>query len=210
MAGTPEPVRALTTTSRRCKSTTTRPVPDSLMAGKRFAFMDSFTKDKPKLLGTTPYIQAIWPERRLGIGVAAAYRQYLRRDRLPEGRRRREFNPAPLSVSSTPARRALAAPAWAHGSLTVSAANPTICPGLSCCNPVRAALAGRGLWASGFLPSAFQGVPFRSGGDPILDLRVRKVSRAEAQRETIQTIRDLNLQPGRIRRSRDLHPRLIL
>ena len=25
-------------------------VPDSLMAGKRFAFMDSFTKDKPKLL----------------------------------------------------------------------------------------------------------------------------------------------------------------
>src|SRR5215470_12171542 len=27
-------------------------VPDSLMAGKRFAFMDSFTKEKPKLLGT--------------------------------------------------------------------------------------------------------------------------------------------------------------
>src|SRR5438270_7187854 len=25
-----------------------QPVPDSLMAGKRFAFMDSFTKDKPK------------------------------------------------------------------------------------------------------------------------------------------------------------------
>src|SRR6266853_226033 len=28
-------------------------VPDSMMAGKRFAFMDSFTKDKPKLLGTS-------------------------------------------------------------------------------------------------------------------------------------------------------------
>src|SRR5580704_7490521 len=28
-------------------------VPDSLMTGKRFAFMDSFTKDKPKLLGTS-------------------------------------------------------------------------------------------------------------------------------------------------------------
>src|SRR5579871_4349506 len=27
-------------------------VPDSLMAGKRFAFMDTFTKEKPKLLGT--------------------------------------------------------------------------------------------------------------------------------------------------------------
>ena len=28
-------------------------VPDSLIAGKRFAFMDSFTKEKPKLLGTS-------------------------------------------------------------------------------------------------------------------------------------------------------------
>ena len=32
-------------------------VPDSLMAGKRFAFMDSFTKDKPKLLGTSRTFQ---------------------------------------------------------------------------------------------------------------------------------------------------------
>src|SRR6478672_4030277 len=28
-------------------------VPDSLMAGKRFAFMDTFTKERPKLLGTS-------------------------------------------------------------------------------------------------------------------------------------------------------------
>src|SRR5436305_3433961 len=30
-----------------------QPVPDSMMAGKRFAFMDSFAKDTPKLLGTS-------------------------------------------------------------------------------------------------------------------------------------------------------------
>jgi hypothetical protein len=29
---------------------------------------------------------------------------------------------------------------------------------------------GAGLWSSGFLPTAYQGVPLRSGGDPILDL----------------------------------------
>ena len=28
------------------------PIPDSFTAGRRFAFMDTFTKDKPKLLGT--------------------------------------------------------------------------------------------------------------------------------------------------------------
>src|SRR5215471_6063943 len=31
--------------------------PDSIIAGKRFAFMDSFTKDKPKLLGTARTFQ---------------------------------------------------------------------------------------------------------------------------------------------------------
>jgi hypothetical protein len=36
-------------------------------------------------------------------------------------------------------------------------------------------------------------VPFRSGGDPILDLSRPKGVSAESQRETIQTIRDLNL-----------------
>src|SRR4051812_41122936 len=29
-----------------------QPIPDSYLAGKRFAFMDTFAKDKPKLMGT--------------------------------------------------------------------------------------------------------------------------------------------------------------
>ena len=49
------------------------------------------------------------------------------------------------------------------------------------------------MWASGFLPTAYQGVPFRSGGDPILDLSRPSGISAEAQHETIRAIRDLNL-----------------
>ena len=30
-----------------------RPIPDSFIQGRRFAFMDTFTKEHPKLLGTT-------------------------------------------------------------------------------------------------------------------------------------------------------------
>src|SRR5262245_28972718 len=30
-----------------------KPIPDSFIQGKRFAFMDSFTKEHPKLLGTS-------------------------------------------------------------------------------------------------------------------------------------------------------------
>ena len=49
-------------------------------------------------------------------------------------------------------------------------------------------------WGSGFLPTSFQGVPFRGGTEPILDLSNPPNVRAERQRRTIDAIRDLNLK----------------
>ncbi len=49
-------------------------------------------------------------------------------------------------------------------------------------------------WASGFLPSSYQGVPLRSQGDPILNIASPRGVTAPRQREAIDAIRDLNLQ----------------
>ena len=49
-------------------------------------------------------------------------------------------------------------------------------------------------WASGFLPSTYQGVPLRSQGDPILNIASPKDISAERQRKTIDAIRDMNLK----------------
>ena len=49
-------------------------------------------------------------------------------------------------------------------------------------------------WGSGFLPTGFQGVPFRSGGEPILDLSSPPGVDSARQRRTIDAIRDLNLK----------------
>jgi hypothetical protein len=51
---------------------------------------------------------------------------------------------------------------------------------------------GAALWASGFLPTSYQGVPFRSTGDPILDLSNPNGVSADQQRQTIDVLRDLN------------------
>jgi hypothetical protein len=51
---------------------------------------------------------------------------------------------------------------------------------------------GAALWGSGFLPTAYQGVPFRSGGDPILDLSNPKGITSRTQQQAIEAIRDLN------------------
>ena len=49
-------------------------------------------------------------------------------------------------------------------------------------------------WASGFLPTAYQGVPLRGQGDPILNISSPRGISVERQRRTIDAVRDLNLK----------------
>lgn len=49
-------------------------------------------------------------------------------------------------------------------------------------------------WASGFLPSAFQGVPLRGQGEPILNISSRPGVTPERQRRALDAIRELNLR----------------
>jgi uncharacterized protein (DUF1501 family) len=51
---------------------------------------------------------------------------------------------------------------------------------------------GASSWGSGFLPTVYQGVPFRSSGEPILSLSNPPGIDAEAQRESLDAVRDLN------------------
>jgi uncharacterized protein (DUF1501 family) len=53
---------------------------------------------------------------------------------------------------------------------------------------------GAANWTSGFLPTNFQGVPFRSSGDPIVNLQTPKGISAARQRETIDAVKELNLK----------------
>ena len=51
---------------------------------------------------------------------------------------------------------------------------------------------GSSLWASGFLPTSFQGVPFRGKGDPILHLRSPAGVSRERERDFYDTVVQLN------------------
>ena len=52
--------------------------------------------------------------------------------------------------------------------------------------------AGNSLWGSGFLPSAYQGIEFRSSGDPVLFLSNPKGISSEARRKTVDRVNSLN------------------
>jgi hypothetical protein len=51
---------------------------------------------------------------------------------------------------------------------------------------------GSPLWASGFLPTTYQGVPFRSGPEPILDLASPPGIDASRQKQFVDAVNDLN------------------
>jgi hypothetical protein len=51
---------------------------------------------------------------------------------------------------------------------------------------------GAPLWGSGFLPTVYQGVPFRSTGEPILNLTNPAGIDSQRQGQTLDVLRDLN------------------
>jgi hypothetical protein len=171
-----------------------QPVPDSLMAGKRFAFMDSFAKEKPKLLGTTrafkqygrsgawvsellPHIAGIADDITFLKGVAAE-----------------NFNHGPAKCFINTGSTRFGRPSMGSWITYGIGSESSDLPGFVVLQSgPRGPRGGAALWSSGFLPTSYQGVPFRSGGDPILDLsRPSGISR-EAQQDTIAAIRDLNV-----------------
>ncbi len=63
-------------------------------------------------------------------------------------------------------------------------------------------------WSSGFLPSVYQGVPFRDQGDPILYLSNPGGMSQEMQRERLDALRDLNQQHYLRTRDREIASRI--
>ena len=64
---------------------------------------------------------------------------------------------------------------------------------------------GAPCWGSGFLPASYQGTLFRSGPNPIVNLKpTTKEFTLPQQRRTLDLLRDMNGE--RVRRSRTVGP----
>jgi hypothetical protein len=170
-----------------------KPAPESFLKGKRFAFMDTFAKETPKLLGTRrkfnrhgksgmwfsellPHIGSVADDLTMVHGVATD-----------------NFNHGPakmfLNTGSIRAGRPSIGSWVTYGIGSESKDLPGF---VVLQSGPRGPRSGAALWASGFLPTAYQGVPFRSVGDPILDLSNPAGVSPEQQRQTIEVLKDLN------------------
>ena len=169
-------------------------VPESLMKGKRFAFMDTFAKEPPKLLGThrefkqhgksglyfsdlLPHIATVADDIAMVTGVNTD-----------------NFNHGPAKCFVNTGSTRFGRPsigAWV--TYGVGSESKDLPGFVVLQSGPRGPRGGAALWGSGFLPTGYQGVPFRSGGDPILDLSSPLGVTDNTQMQSLETIRDLNL-----------------
>jgi Protein of unknown function (DUF1501) len=170
-----------------------KPIPDSYLKGKRFAFMDTFVKEVPKLLATRrkfsrhgrsgAYVSECLPHS-AGIVDDITIVRSMVTD---------VFNHAPAKIFINTGSAQFGRPSmgsWVTYGIGSESQN---LPGFVVLQSgPRGPRGGAANWANGFLPTTYQGVPFRSGGEPILNLTSPKGITATRQRKTLDAIRDLN------------------
>ena len=166
-----------------------KPPPPSLLEGKRFAFL----KGNETLMGSKRAFERVGD---CGITLSEMFpHQKKIADEVCwlQGMTTDVFNHGPAKLfmnTGFPAPGRPAMGAWATYGLG-SEANTL--PGFVVLQSgPRGPRGGASLWASGFLPTSFQGVPFRSKGDPILYLKSPAGVTPAAERDFYDTVGQLN------------------
>jgi hypothetical protein len=172
-----------------------KPVPMSFIEGKRFAFMDSsfMIKTPPKLLGTRRKFAKYGQS---GVSVSDLFPHTAKVvDDLTflKTVTTEQINHAPAKLYANCGSALFGRPsmgAWITYGIG-SEANDL--PGfVVLLSGPRGPRGGAVNWGSGFLPSVHQGVPFRSGAEPILDLANPTGINDRRQGQALNAITDLN------------------
>jgi hypothetical protein len=170
-----------------------KPVPADFIKGKRFAFMDTFAKKVPLLLATRRKFQR---NGKAGTWVSECLPHIARIvDEIAVVRSvtTNVFNHAPAKLFMNTGSAQAGRPsmgAWVTYGLGSESRD---LPGFVVLQSgPRGPRGGAPLYGSGFLPTTFQGVPFRSTGEPILNLTRPSGLSAGRQRDVIDAVKDLN------------------
>jgi hypothetical protein len=171
-----------------------KPIPESLVAGKRFAFMDAFAKEPLKVLGTRREFKQYGKSGAWVSDLLPHIGSVVDDVAFVSGISTDNFNHGPAKCFVNTGSTRFGRPSMGSWISYGIGSESRDLPGFVVLQSgPRGPRGGAGLWSSGFLPSAYQGVPFRSGGDPIVDLSTPEGVTASTQRQSIDASRDLNL-----------------
>lgn len=167
--------------------------PDSILEGKRFAFMERFTKVKPKLLGpkrkfaqhgqSGTWVSEVFPHMAKVVDDVALVQSVVTEN----------FNHAPAKLFCNSGSTRFGLPSmgsWVGYGLGSESKD---LPGFVVLRSGEADLMGGAfMWSSGFLPTAYQGVEFLRSAVPIPNLASPKGVSIQRQGAKLAAIQDLN------------------
>ena len=170
-----------------------QPIPDSFIRGKRFAFMNTFAKDTPKLLGTGRSFarhgnSGAWVSECLPHLATVVDDLTFIHSLATE-----PINHAPAKLFLNTGTTQFGRPSlgsWLSYGIGSESRNLPAFVVLQ--SGPRGPRGGAVNWGSGFLPTSHQGVPFRNGSEPILNLATPPGFDESTQEQTLVAIRDLN------------------
>src|SRR5262245_51255241 len=173
-----------------------QPIPEEFVKNKRFAFMDSFAaKERPKLLASkrkfTPQGQcgAMVSECLPHIGAIADDIAIVR------SMATNVFNHAPAKLFMNTGSPQFGRPSMGAWVTYGIGSESKDLPGFVVLQSgPRGPRGGAPLYGSGFLPTTFQGVPFRTTGEPILNLSNPKGITSDRQRDVLDAVKELNTE----------------
>lgn len=164
-------------------------IPESMVKGERFAFI----KGVPKLLGS-PYQFRKWGKSGAEISELLPHLGEIADDvAIVRSVSTTQFNHAPAQIFMNTGHQIAGRPslgAWLTYGIGSEASNlPGFVVLLSGENQPDG---GTACWGSGFLPTVYQGVQFRSQGDPVLFLTNPDGVSPEARRRSLDLLKNLN------------------
>jgi hypothetical protein len=163
--------------------------PASLMSGKRFAFL----KGNETLLGSARKFETHGQSGMTISEMFPHHRKIVDDVTWLRGMTTDVFNHGPAKLFMNTGFQAPGRPAFGAWATYGLGSPSRDLPGFVVLQSgPRGPRAGASLWSSGFLPTAFQGVPLRGKGDPILNLRSPAGLTREREREFYDTVGALN------------------
>jgi hypothetical protein len=170
-----------------------KPIPDEFIKGKRFAFMDTFAKEVPKLLGTRRRFaqhgtSGTWISECLPHLAGVADELTIVRSMATD-----VFNHAPAKCFINTGSPQFGRPSMGAWVTYGIGSESRDLPGFVVLQSgPRGPRGGNPLWGSGFLPTCYQGVPFRGVGAPILNLAPPASVGDAEQRRVLDAVKALN------------------
>ena len=168
-------------------------IPDEFVKGKRFAFMNSSFKQNNKLLGPVKKFSqhgqsGMWFSENIPNIASIA-------DEITMFRtcKTNLFNHAPAKLFMNTGTGIFGRPSMGSWVTYGIGSESQSLPGFVVLHSgPRGPRGGAANWASGFLPTTYQGVPLRGSGDPILNLASPPGINSSRQRKSIDVINQLN------------------